>query len=707
MAELVTTSTPPTEITPAPYEISKEQRTRIAQSLNIGIKNANADRETLNANLIDWNDMYEMRVVQKDYPWPGASNVFVPLIPTMLDTLAAQLAQLVFAPRFFNVTGNDATAAKWANEVERYYNTELWRRNWVEQFYQVLQLGLRDGTAGLEILWRRTIRKRKVIQQNLVEDPDTGIQMVSLTDEDAPEEFVVQEMEVTEYDDVELTPVELRDMVIIPSWQTDINRANLFARAVYLDESDLYAMVASGDLYKDEVDDLLAHFNEGENELPEEEERTETYDLNEQIDLNEQEIVSDETVRMQRGPIKLWRVHTDLFDLDDDKIFEENVIWFHERYEQVLGVAPYEYWHGHRPVAILKPIPRPNRAYGFSLVERLRTIQTELNAIHNQINDQVNLRLSPPFYRKATAKLLTQNSKWGPGVEYQVQDKDDIGILQLPEINMSAVERENTLMQMAERLVGLGTPMQGMPSAGRKTAKEIQAANANSSVRMNLIAARVRSFAKETFFQIHELKKQFGPKGPPLEETPAMPPQMPGQMPGQPPQQPQQNPLAALMGGAGGAPPAPGGSSTSFPPGAGMEMQQVQQQQSLQPVDPLAISKIKLIQNYTLDITGNGGPLDKQQRFSQVMTMYTFLMQNPLVQSDGKKIYYLTRLVLEEMDRPDIITLIGTPEEAVQTFQAIQQAQQQQQLMEMMMGGKGKHPPQKKPKQRPKPGAPA
>ena len=134
------------------------------QSINACLGN----RSALEQNLVDWTNLYEMRVDQTDWPWVNSSNVFIPIIPAQLDTAVAYITAKVFVPRFYIITGNTVQAGEKAHDVERYYNAELQRQRgqttWYDQYITWLHLAFRDGTSIMECLWRRTTSKRKVVQ---------------------------------------------------------------------------------------------------------------------------------------------------------------------------------------------------------------------------------------------------------------------------------------------------------------------------------------------------------------------------------------------------------------------------------------------------------------------------------------------------------------------------------------------------------------
>src|SRR5579884_3631198 len=203
---------------------------------------------------------YNMRVQQRDWPWPSASNVFVPLTATQLDTAVSRLMQLVVAPRLFAVKGLSPQAEQHSYLVERFYNTKLIKNDWVNAIYQFVHMGLRDGTAVMEILWEKKVRVANLVLDAPVVDQETGIPVLDAEGNPVTER-IVRPVEIEEYNDVRWTPVELRDFYLFPAWARSIEEAPSVGRVMYLSEADLRAMARAKTLWKDKVEYVIRTVN--------------------------------------------------------------------------------------------------------------------------------------------------------------------------------------------------------------------------------------------------------------------------------------------------------------------------------------------------------------------------------------------------------------------------------------------------------------
>jgi hypothetical protein len=89
----------------------------------------------------------------------------------------------------------------------------------------------------------------------------------------------------------------------------------------------------------------------------------------------------------------------------------------------------------------------------------------------------------------------------------------------------------------------------------------------------------------------------------------------------------------------------------------------------------LTLTKDELEQDYSLLVAGMGGSQDKAGERDQVMLLHQMFTARPDIQASPDHLYAFDRLVLENFDRPDIETLIGSPADAHQRMQALQQQQ--------------------------------
>lgn len=628
-----TTIFPEAEIVPAGHEFSDDDLIRLGNTTNVIVTAALADREILDETLDYWYSLLEMYSPPRNTPWPNASNVFIPIVPTHYETLAAQVAQQVFMQRLFLVVPNTPQASAITHQIEYYYNAKSQKLDLLEVFEQWKNLGLRDGLSLLEVLYRHTTTRQKIVVFEDELNPATGLPLVDLRTHKKIRKPKTYTVEVDDYRDVEMTPVELRDFIISPAWQTDIEAAHMVGRKVYLDENTLRAMVADGTLIHEKVQRALNFIYGGTSDLPSDPQGDVTYNIGGKIQIGAEEGMTDAGLGQMRGSLEVWRIHSKQFVWDPDeqkKVPRETVYWWHYNSQLVLGEPkPYEYGHGKRPFIPFAPLPRPRRLYGWSLIERLAPIQAEVNQLYNGRNDIVDLITRPPMYQRTGAKVITPEGKpWHPGVLWEVQDPTDVGFVggnsRMVDLAPS-VQQEDRLMSWASLLSGAVPNLSGSVNSGRRTAREISSANSSASVRVGFISQRLRNAIGKAFWQWHQLQIQYGKD----EENVA------GNVLGMPQQ--------------------------------------------------MTISKEVLTQDVQLTISGSNGQLDQDARAQQALQTFLLLKDDPDIAQDPIKRYRLKAYLLEAQNNTNIIALLGTEQDAEKKAQ--EQAQFQQAVEQLAKMG--------------------
>ena len=631
---------PEAPATPQAQWLDDETLSRLGNTLYVTITASLADREILDETLDYWYSLLEMWAPPRTVPWPNSSSVFIPLVPTHFETLAAQISQQVFSQRLFLVSGNTPESAIKAHEVEHYYNTKAQQLDLIEQYEQLKNIGLRDGLGVLGVTWRRTKQRQKIAVWEDARDA-AGTKVIDLRARKPKRTRKMYDVDVTAYDNVQMTPIEARDFGIIPSWQTDINEAHAVWWKVYLDEIMLRQGVNNGYFIKEECERALRFVTAGTSERSYDQQGVQTVTLGGKIEVGAEEGVTDFSLGQMRGPLEIMEIHSRQFTFKTDEFGNEipieYVFWLHLQSQRVIGYKAYEYFLPERPFVTFAPLPRPRRVFGWSLIERLAPMQAEVNNLWNGRNDVVELITRPPLYQRAGAKIITPNGKgWSPGVMWEVSAPDDVGFIGGPAgraIDLSSsVEQEDRLLNFANLVTGATSNMQGSVNSGRRTAREVNASNSFASIRVGYIAQRLRTAIRKSFWMWHMLQQQYGPD----EETVSV----------------------RVLG-----------------------MPQ-----------PLTIDKATLSLDYTLDVAGSSGQLDQQLRAEQALQMYLLLKDDPDIAGDAIKRYKLKLMLFDAYNRTDTVAILGTDQEAMQRQQSEQEAKMKDQQMRETMIQMGINP---------------
>jgi len=603
-------------------KVDDERWTGIGSALYNLVTLTIANRSRLDYQLDKGNAYYEQRdnveEVGSDIPNPGAPTTLTPLVAVAVDEFASRISGTVLVPRPILFRGNDTPATENQHTVEQFMNNKYSDLMWDEQVDTCIQLAGRDGTSIMRVTWKEHTTERV---HRILEDMPDGTQ-----------KRVSKRIKVKQYSDVEWKPIELRDFILIPNEARSVDEADGCAEKIYMDENLLMAMVEDGTLDGDEVERALYSVNPGQSELYTDPQGVRTYTLNNLIDVGDISVSTVNGLKMNRGPLRVWEIHTDLYDMDNDGVSEENVFWIHDQTQILLGWAPYEY-DGGRPYFNYAPWPYANRAYGSSIPLRLTPYQDEADAqqlARLEALDRINI---PVYQVDESVNIRESDKKLSTLSIMRVPDgsNNPIKLIQPPPYPENSMQEQQQITQQADRVVGapmtgsFPSPgqMQGGGGSGRVSARAAQTQAAAQSQQTNKVLQRTRRWMLKMFKFTLLLYKQYAP----------------GQ-------------LDVIMQAQEGA-------------------QKIQ------------IPKEILSLDYTLTVAGSGGPLDKEKSQETAQGLYQQLMGNPLVQGDLSLVYNVTASLLEAHDIPEVTRYIGTLDQAKQKEQQRQQAQQMQQQMEM------------------------
>jgi hypothetical protein len=302
----------------------------------------------------------------------------------------------------------------------------------------------------------------------------------------------------------------------------------------------------------------------------------------------------------------------------------------------MLGWMPYDY-PGGRPFFSGTPLPRPDEALGYSLIERLAGIAMEIDSEHNARQDRRAMTLFPSVSIKEGAKLLTKGYNFSPGAVNEVESNSDadptVKFTEFKDAPVSSFQEESMLKQYGSEYTGLSMPAIGAQSSGRRSATESKQQNQASGTRLGLISMRLRVALSQMAAFTHKLDKQY-----------------------------LRTPPSTLVGA----------------------------QQFTLSLDVLA-------QDYHIGVAGSTEPVDSATRRQESLAFVETMMKFPDFQQDPIKQWHLERIVFEAFNRPDSAQVLGTLEDAMKRAQAMQQKSQQaeaeQKDMAQKLVAQGKTPP--------------
>lgn len=622
-----------------PKKLTERQWSSLSYTLYNMVSTTTANRGAFNANLQEYQDAYDMIINDNGWPYVGASHIRLPYSASQLENLKARiLGSLMSHGRLFLVTGNTPEAASNAPKVEDWLNAKLRRRradgkSEFEKYDELTQFALRDGTGILELLWTQERYRKEVTTQSPVLDPITN-QPVMGPDGKPQMEPITNLIDDLRRDYTQYTVVPLKEFYLCPNEARSIGDAAAVMRVEWLMEAELDRRAYGGLFDTSECERALSYLPYGITGVASDPLGTYDKSASHQIGIGAGQGSMVSEFFKNRGPLKVWRIHSNQFDLDGDGIVEENVFWLSDINQRLLGYMPYDYVSGIRPFFACTPFPRPGEFYGFSLLERLAGVQSSLDANKNARNNLQQIGLAPPIAVPTGSKLL---QKGGAGAwrlneyiecDFAQNGEPMIKAIVPAQVPMVSFQEEAVDKAYGNEYTGQDQMALGGQTSGRRAAAEIQKRALTAEVRSALITNQLRSTIEQAINFDRLLILQY-----------------------------MQRPEAYIK------------SSTNGP--------------ELVSVPPEILQL-----DYTVSIAGSSDPIDSTTRKNEFMSLFQLVMGMPFIQGNPMLQWKWLRTLCEQWGLKNIQELIGTPED-VQNFMN-QQAQQakEQQMMQMLHGGK-------------------
>ena len=607
--------------------LTEDQKDALGQTVMVQMDTNLGNRSGYDRMLNVSEAMFELRTQPRDVPWPNAANFIPPKVPEKIFEVTSRVVGTVFQPRLFTVTGNDPLSSQYSHTIEQFYNNEGQTNEWLDPMEECVSLSARDGLAWSEILWDLTIEE----QIRVSRDPETGKRERKLVN-------------LVRYDAPRVAAVMAKDLVLFPNYAPTPEAADAINRKIYMSEEGLWKAVNGGRgiFWPDRVERALSYVQTGMSELSFDRQGYSTYTVGGLINVADTNAAPPEGIRMTRGPIEVWQCLTKQYYFDENFNMVSDpakgkpmrcFVWVHDRSRIAIGLAPYEYWGG-VPYFPLSLWPRPGRIYGMGVPFLTRGLVEEKTGIHWARADYNDMASQPMRWRTRNVRFRDEDRRWGPDAEVEVTagqglQTSDFGFVGMPPWPQGNDAEEDRIDAMIESIVASPqAPAQVQAGGGQSQQRSARAAQTDAMIRgmaSNMINRRVRKWVLKNFVFIHSLYQQYAPN----------------------------------------------------------QVQTVEQVQGAN--KKVLIPKEIFGLDYTLGVAGMGGAIDKEARRGQMLELAQFLMQTPLVQGNLQRIWTVARLVVETFDVPEVTSLIGTMDDAMQQAKTQAEAAQMNEKKQMLM----------------------
>ena len=472
------------ELTDPKIKVSREVGKQIAQIICKEIKTSIAenakiyDRAKRNEQMYAQMTKWDVKGMECDVPWEGASNYFIGLVEWTVDAVWARLMNILFGqPEYMVARGvestdidkedavTDFTRMTLKEKVKLYENSNFF-------FKQLLKLPF----AVLKFCWVQEYDRQIIKEQGIV-----------FQDAEGNEEHILQSDPNLQIRQTELLlngykPVGQQDYWV----SQDIELAN-GPQLKYINLSDYVwqPKAKKGIRPYWEGDRFWLTINEMQNKVNAEQFIKESVDIIKTMRRDGSKQGIDAIISEREDPLECFHWYGRLpfnkdnqIDFQDTDAIEQEVycVIAYER-EELLEI---DHWYYTRK-------PWPDRVYirecfeetedfsGRCIADKLFKTQQELNDLHKTLMDNAWLAMQKIFVKK---RSLTgedwEEPEIYPGAFLEVDQAGDIEVLNVGDIKAIGIELETILLGYAERLSNitnwnLGTTKQ---QGGKATATE-------------------------------------------------------------------------------------------------------------------------------------------------------------------------------------------------------------------------------------------
>lgn len=404
---------------------SEEDRNALTDYLSEEIEGVlgGAEREDMVKKWEEWRRISEARPKEetKDYPWPNASNVTVPLTMTNTNGLYSLLkATYGMKKPFWTIesTSNQHSVAKAISKTLEFLadspsHLDIRRTN-NTIFYDLIRL----GTQFVKVPWITDAYTFK-------RSGEGGAEEVTRVRRNSPV----------------VVPMRIEDALTRPYW-IDPQRSPWFGHHVHLMKHDLLQRQQQGIFVPEEVEKVL-------------EADSTKFDENYLEELRRRGIdpaAGDTEVRSIVEAYVFW-------DIDGDGIPEDVLIWFHPETKAILRVEYNDL--GIRPIVRMPYINIPHQLYGIGTGWMCSPLQNEVDALHNMRINAEHLH-SLQMYVTKTGSRIGGQMEFRPLKKIEVDDPSrDFLPVQFPGVGYENLQSEMFAKEYADRATGMSDYMMG------------------------------------------------------------------------------------------------------------------------------------------------------------------------------------------------------------------------------------------------------
>lgn len=536
---------------PKHVELPAEELTELGQLIVEDWEDDNDDRQQWLDDLPKWLAMYQNRPVAKDEPWEGASNLFVPVTATVIDTAHPRYMAALFKPEpIAAFQPQDPSDEEYAKKQEQFLD---WAVREDCALFPIMDRVLLSacvvGTQPVKVTWDLQIRH---VRDRHEFPPDTplqealqaiyqaettlveAVQRTGGSPEQAQEYVVMVAEKGKRVVEVEKTPTKVyvfternevvrdaplityvnpEDFCVESDAPADLQRADHVTHRYWLTLDQIKRECRKGTfrkLDKSELEDL---------ELLEDPSKAPDTNTSGAKEVREAITGAAETQRVGTpSRIELLDSYRK-YDVNDDG-YDEEIIGtvVKEKPDIVLRVNRLEevYRHGMRPFVTFGMFPVADAFWSVGYPFILDGLQAEINTIHNQRIDAGTIGNTPYGWYQPQAGLPAERVPLEPGVMIPVDDVNAVKMAQPADYTAWRRDEERVIWDLIEKRTKVNDITMGRPGdtqGASRTATGVQQLASQSAIGNDLQVRRIQEDFKRLLTQILALYRQYMPPG--------------------------------------------------------------------------------------------------------------------------------------------------------------------------------------------------
>lgn len=442
---------------------------------------------------------------KKDFPWPGCSNISIPVIDAQIRRYKPLLMRLlVESDPVVEFVGEDPEAIEAERVAEQEYNW-LFRQNMnaTEAMAYVVDLMCHRGFGFAQVGWEyrteyecRIVDVASLLRQagdQAPQDVAGMVQLIQLAYDITPNDpKVIRNLQVAAQAALDGRPyVKIAWKRVVADrpavWDRDPVQIIAPPRCPDIGQSEwviVQHILSAREIQQRETDGFFVGGTASRitNDLLREKATGAGADGAWSTTLSMERQLNDERERIWGGEdpenILVWECYH-WHDFDGDGIPERVVTWLHPRTATSLGTRPYPYPFHRWPFVQFdfeKTCRRLHSPRGISGM--LEGIQRVIDGTHNARLDAMAIRNAPVYQMPVVAGFKARNFRAVPGTVIETPMGASISpIVQDRSSFPESVNEENMLRMLAENYVGnFDNAVMSPGSATRRTATEVNAA---------------------------------------------------------------------------------------------------------------------------------------------------------------------------------------------------------------------------------------